>query len=193
MPLRGRKGSKVEGDICTASFLYSGYVDRFIDDACDYDGLFYVADWFPMLPQMAHGEELLNENINADVVRGDFGDATDIDGLGLWPNMSQCGFRHAQAPAPADAQLQREWVVNARMCGDDEFFIETYTCTFSTKTKSSSSTTRPTATATTAARAAPASFGPASPASCSARRAPKCTNSSHSHTMSCSRRSATTR
>ena len=50
---------------------------------CDYDHLVYVADWFPIILQMASGNTLRNGDIHSNL---------DLDGLGLFSNMLyECG------------------------------------------------------------------------------------------------------
>lgn len=119
LPLRGQKTSKFEGGVRTPSFVYGGYVDRFIGEnaQCDYEGLFHVSDWLPTLLQAASGNTLHNEEVDAVV-----GDAIGVDGFALWSDMlSQCGYE-------SENDSQREQIISARVCGDgdDAYFFSTY-------------------------------------------------------------------
>merc|ERR1719334_1362250 len=127
LPLRGRKGSKFEAGIRTASFLSGGYVENLLDasglSSCEYDNLFYVNDWYPTLMQMASHDS--DAAIHAAVQSRDY---VDIDGSALWSNiLSECQVNDNNDYDDADdADLERELIVSARMCGGDEYFIETY-------------------------------------------------------------------
>ena len=126
LPLRGRKmtnntGGKFEGGVRTASFMYGGYLDSRIgaDTMCDYNGMFYVADWFPTLLQLASNNTLRNDEMDALV-----GDTVAIDGIGLWPNiLSECGLSDGNP----DAETVRDLLISARTCGEGEndYFIST--------------------------------------------------------------------
>ena len=91
LPLRGKKGSKFEGGIRTASFLYGGYIDALMGSVdCDYEGIFYINDWFPTLLQIASNNQLTNDEIT--IVVSEVDDIA-IDGIGLLSNiLSQCGY-----------------------------------------------------------------------------------------------------
>jgi len=125
LPLRGQKTSRFEGGVRTPSFVYGGYVDRLLGEntQCDYDGLFHVSDWLPTLLQLASGNTLRNEDVDAVV-----GDSVDVDGFALWSNMlTQCGSE-SNPRNNADEDLQREQIISARVCGDgeDAYFFQTY-------------------------------------------------------------------
>ena len=78
---------------------------------CDYDHLLYVADWFPIILQMASGNTLRNGDIHSKL---------DLDGLGLWSNvLYECGHEDR---GNEDNELVRDEIVSARLCDDDYFY-----------------------------------------------------------------------
>ena len=122
LPLRGKKGSKFDGGVRTASFLYGGSIDALLGSgSCDYEGLFYINDWGPTLLQIASNNQLTNDDIASIVAEVD---DSEIDGIGLWSNiLMECGYT---GTGTDDDETVREWCVP---CTSMPLHLETYLLT----------------------------------------------------------------
>eukprot|EP01083_Nonionella_stella_P013327 37529_1 len=73
LPLRGTKGSVLEGGIRTPAFISGGFVNQnCANSGNEYDEMVHISDWFAMIQYLAGSE-------------GD--GARDLDGVNLWPRI----------------------------------------------------------------------------------------------------------
>ena len=106
LPLRGTKGSTFEGGIRTPGFMFGGYLDNYADgglSGCEYDGLFYIADWYSSILGMA---DVANTNDN-------------LDSINVWEDIkSVCLMNGA-------TEHQRAEMVQMRLFPGSEYFYAT--------------------------------------------------------------------
>ena len=75
-----------------------------------------LSDWFSTLLQIANrNETLLDDEI--DDILSDYNDTTDIDAIGLWPDiLSQCGY----IDNTINETISRTTIISGRTCGEND-------------------------------------------------------------------------
>ena len=115
--------TKYEGGLRTAAFMYGGFIDRFLGEAgyCKYNRLFHASDLFSTFLQLASGNTLQKDDIDAIVMS--YNDTTEVDAIGLWPDIvSQCSDSSGSSSSEDHQSMDpesRDIVIAARMCGEN--------------------------------------------------------------------------
>ena len=106
LPLRGAKETPFEGGQRTGAVIYGGwdFLGDYYQNGCDYNGLFYIADWIPTLMGM----------IGIDL---DKDDKTRMDGINLWSDIRNGCFYKDKT----ENVIKREEFLSIRLCDDGTF------------------------------------------------------------------------